>query len=299
MDAKNGFFAESVEEGLERIRKETGRRVADTGFRGKRKDTRHFVTDDGRGFLCMRMSGRLFFMGKKLVTGRGKPVTGTRDVRYFAIKEGRKLRYVRVAKCVYCAFVLGRWDEDCEVAVKDGDEGHLEPGNLAAKEGAAGVSSGEALALHAEVYRKEFRRIVRMLGFRFNFRMALCEDIVQDAFLYACGMEDHKGDFTAFWVWNAQQRCKMILRYPEEEWDERLAAAPDTPFEYPMGLFLNHQPYYEVWDTLRAGWTDEEAMERLGLGRNQYHLRKDRMRRMLKKCLNNDIYFMNHVCEIV
>lgn len=139
MEAKNGFFAESVEEGLERIRKETGRRVADTGFRGKRKDTRHFVTDDGRGFLCMRMLGRLFFMEKKLVR------MGERGVRYFAIKEGRKLRYVRVAKCVYCAFVLGRWDEDCEVAVKDGDEGHLEPGNLAAKEGAAGVSSGEAL----------------------------------------------------------------------------------------------------------------------------------------------------------
>ena len=103
MDAKNGFFAESVEEGLERIRKETGRQVADTDFRGKRRDTRHFVTDDGRGFLCMRMLGRLFFMEKKLVR------MGERGVRYFAIREGRKLRYVRVAKCVYCAFVLGRW----------------------------------------------------------------------------------------------------------------------------------------------------------------------------------------------
>lgn len=299
MDARNGFFAESVEEGLERIRKETGRRVADTGFRGKRKDTRHFVTDDGRGFLCMRMSGRLFFMEKKRVTGRGKSATGSGDVCYFAIREGGKLRYVRVAKCVYCAFVLGRWDEDCEVAVKDGDEGHLEVGNLAARDDAAGVPTEEVLARHADVYRKEFRRIVRMLGFRFHFRMPLCEDIAQDAFLYACGREDYKGDFTALWVWNAQQRCKVMLRHPEEEWDERLEAAPDMVFEYPMGRFLNHQPYYEVWDTLRAGWTDEEAMGRLALGRGQYHNRKKRMIRMLKRALKNDIYFGNHVCEIV
>ena len=294
MEAKNGFFAESVEEGLERIRKVTGRRVADTGFRGKRRDTRYFVTDDGQGFLCKRMHGRLFFREKSHGVRPG------RRVHYFSIGCKRTKQSVPVKKCVYCAFVLGRWDEDCEVVVKDGDEGHLEVGNLAAKENKTGTPAAEILARHADVYRKEFRRFVGILEFRFALRKEVCEDIVQDAFLYACNRESEPQDFTALWMWKAQLECKKMFRHPEKEWDECLEATHDTPFEYSLGSFLSLRGLcYEFWNALHGGWHGAELMEHLKISREQYKGCKKYIKQKLKRALRNDIYFMDHRCEII
>lgn len=291
MEARNGFFSESVEEAMGLIAQRTGRRVAEAGIGTAGGKATYLVTDDGRVFVAMKMHGRIAAQEKK-------PVRNGRSTRWSVYTYGK--RYYDVAQCVYCAFVLGRWD-DVRPKFKDGNPRNCSVENLSVDEGQA-MGIGYFMRRHADVYEKEFGVMVDYLRFRYFLRKEEAEDVVQDVFIYLSGKAGVRDDFGSLWMYYCKHKCGELCgrKMRHEKFEDWKAFGKDEMFEFPVPGMLENTEERDIIQAQLDGYEDrKELADRLGITKNQLSGRRQSAIKRLKRLLRADVYYERHRCDVV
>lgn len=290
MESRNMFFSESVEEAVGLIAQRTGCRVAESGIGKVGGKATYLVTDDGRAFVAVRMYGRVAVQEKK-------PVRNGRSTRWSICTYGK--RYYDLAQCVYCAFVLERWD-DVRPNFKDGNPRNCSVANLSVDDGQA-MGVGDFMKMHAGVYEKEFGPMVNYLSFRYFLRKEEAEDIVQDVFVYLSGRAGVR-DLGRLWMYYCKHKCGELCgrKMKQEEFEEWKSYDEDKMFEFSVSGMLEKMEERDIIQAQLDGYENrKELADRLGITKNQLSGRRQNAIKTLKRLLRADVYYEQHRCDVV
>lgn len=91
---------------------------------------------------------------------------------------------VRAEKLVYCTFVLGEWNDEVKVEFKDGDQYNIALSNLTESKETFSPIWTAHMTEQAQVYKREFNRVVDYVSWFCGIRQDEAQDCAQDTFMW-------------------------------------------------------------------------------------------------------------------
>lgn len=148
---------------------------------------------------CISEHGELFSIHKKVMAkkymGYG-PISnyyshGNRStICYnFEVAKGR-YKFFYAEKLVYCTFVVGEWDEDMQVACKDGNRLNIRLDNLEQYKETIPPEWNERMESQSTLYKRYFNHVAGIVERSCGVSEQDAKDITQDTFLWMIKFKD-------------------------------------------------------------------------------------------------------------
>ena len=293
MDFNNGFFVDTPDAAVEEMKNICGCEIRPCPIPTLGR-LEYYVSEHGDLFPLIKVGTQFFCKNepnKPFKLGKRRGV-----MLQHRVSVGRHKEIVYpTALLVYCAFVLGFWNPELKLMVKNGDVRDIRLDNIALAEPNYPPEWEERLEQYKDIYRKEYNRIVNIVQFKCGRSKEEAQDIVSYTFMKML-TDGFSGKFdVGLWCFSAKRYAidfyhRYIKHFSDEEFDETLYDGCNPP-SYELDLI--HIQGGEQGQRCLALWSQgikpKDIAEMTGIERKTVSSHVTRRIQFLRRYLENDI----------
>ena len=255
------------------------------------------ITEHGELYGIRKMKGTRKYMGygpikpKKTSPPRNEDIC----VRYEIYITTQSTKHVRAEKLVFCTFVLNRWDEDIEINFKDGNQFNVRLDNLEVKHLPIPPEWNERMEAQADVYAKNFNRIVDYVSYFGNITEEDAKDVVQGTFIWIIPQKegDQPQNFVGAWMkWSLKRSTdysRWYARVSKIGDVEELLGSKQHFYEFNPATLINNNKHRKILELYMAGCTHESIAEYIGTTTGSISTTISDIRKKIRRYFGNEI----------
>lgn len=261
---------------------------------------------DGVRVYCISEHGELYgirkMKGTRKYMGYG-PIKPQKDrhrnedicVRFDLYLDTHHTKFVRAEKLVFCTFVLNRWDEDIEINFKDGNQLNVRLDNLEVKHLPIPPEWNERMEAQADVYAKNFNRIVDYVQYFGNITEEDAKDVVQGTFIWIITQKEGEQpqNFVGAWMkWSltrSTEYSRWYARVSKIGDVEELLGSKQHFYEFNPATLITNEKHRKILELYMAGCTQESIAEYLGTTPGTVSTTIGQIRKKVRRYFGNEI----------
>lgn len=251
------------------------------------------ITEHGELYGIRKMKGTRKYMGY----GPIKPHNCDKDkcVRFDLYLNTHNTKLVRAERLVFCTFVLNRWDEDIDINFKDGNQLNVRLDNLEVKYVPTPPEWKERMEAQADIYAKNFNRIVHYVSYFGNITEEDAKDVVQGTFIWIITQKegDQPQDFVGAWMkWSltrSTEYSRWYARVSKIGDVEELLGSKQHFYEFNPATLITNERHRKMLELYMVGCTPESIAEYLGTTHGTVNTTIGQMRKKIRKYFGGEV----------